>query len=228
MSSIGGVGGESPAPGRNGTGWRAGLSSIGVASDESPPSDRWGPPLPPHRRLQLITLGVGLASILAVTLVTVLFADVTDVEFWRKIGYPGVFVFSVLGSAGVVFAIPGLVAVCGAGGLELNPIVLGLLSGAGEAVGELSGYAIGFGGKSVVERSELYQTVRRLIVRRGMVVLFVVSIIPNPIFDLIGIVAGGVNFPVRKFLMAVWAGKTIKGMAVAYACFYGIKLLPWL
>ena len=128
----------------------------------------------------------------------------------------------------MVFAIPGLVAVCGAGGLELNPIVLGLLSGAGEAVGELSGYAIGFGGKSVVERSELYQTVRRLIVRRGMVVLFVVSIIPNPIFDLIGIVAGGVNFPVRKFLMAVWAGKTIKGMAVAYACFYGIKLLPWL
>ena len=110
----------------------------------------------------------------------------------------------------------------------MNPIVLGLLSGAGEAVGELSGYAIGFGGKSVVERSELYQTVRRLIVRRGMVVLFVVSIIPNPIFDLIGIVAGGVNFPVRKFLMAVWAGKTIKGMAVAYACFYGIKLLPWL
>ena len=204
------------------------MSSIGVAGDGSPPSDRWGPPLPSHRRLQLITLGAGLASVLAVTLVTVLFADVTDVEFWRKIGYPGVFVFSVLGSAGVVFAIPGLVAVCGAGGLELNPIVLGLLSGAGEAMGELSGYAIGFGGKSVVERSELYQTVRRLIIRRGMVVLFVVSIIPNPIFDLVGIVAGGVNFPVRKFLVTVWAGKTIKGMAVAYACFYGIKLLPWL
>lgn len=204
------------------------MSSIGIAGDESPPSDRWGPPLPPHRRLQLITLGAGLASVLAVTLVTVLFADVTDVEFWRKIGYPGVFVFSVLGSAGVVFAIPGLVAVCGAGGLELNPIVLGLLSGAGEAVGELSGYAIGYGGKSVIERSELYHTVRRLILRRGMVVLFVVSIIPNPIFDLIGIVAGGVSFPVRRFLIAVWAGKTIKGMAVAYACFYGIKLLPWL
>ena len=204
------------------------MSSIEEAGYESSASDRWGPPLPPHRRLQLITLGAGLASVLAVTLITVLFADVTDVEFWKKIGYPGVFVFSVLGSAGLVFAIPGLVAVCGAGGVELNPIVLGLLSGAGEAVGELSGYAIGFGGKGVVERSRLYPTVRRLIIRRGMVVLFVVSIIPNPIFDLLGIVAGGVHFPVRKFLIAVWAGKTIKGMAVAYACFYGVKLLPWL
>lgn len=204
------------------------MGSIGEAGVESSASNRWGPPLPPHRQLQLITLGAGLAAVLAVTLVTVIFADVTDVEFWRKIGYPGVFVFSVLGSAGLVFAIPGLIAVCGAGGLELNPIILGLLSGAGEAVGELSGYAIGFGGKSVVERSKLYPTVRRLIIRRGMVVLFVVSLIPNPIIDLLGIVAGGVNFPVRKFLIAVWAGKTLKGMAVAYACFYGIKLLPWL
>ena len=204
------------------------MGSFGEARVEGPVSDRWGPPLPPHRRLQLITLGAGLAAVLAVTLITVLFADVTDVDFWRKIGYPGVFVFSLLGSAGVVLAVPGLIAVCGAGGLELNPIILGLLSGAGEAVGELSGYAIGFGGKSVVERSKLYHTVRQLIIRRGMVVLFIVSIIPNPIFDLLGIVAGGVNYPVRKFLIAVWAGKTIKGMAVAYACFYGIKLIPWL
>ncbi len=165
---------------------------------------------------------------LTVTLITILFSDITDLDFWKRVGYPGVLFFSFIGSAGIVFTVPGLIAVCGAGGLELNPIILGLLSGVGEAVGELSAYAIGFGGKGVIERRKLYHTLRRLIVRRGTVMLFVVSIIPNPFFDIVGIVAGGVNYPIRRFLIIVWAGKTIKGMAVAYACFYGVKLLPWL
>jgi hypothetical protein len=30
-----------------------------------------------------------------------------------------------------------------------------------------------------------------------------------------------------RFLVAVLAGKTLKSLAVAYACFYGVRLLPW-
>ena len=181
----------------------------------------------PKRRRQVLVLGGGLVVVVGIAAFSALRADVTDVEYWRTLGYPGVLLFSLIGSGAMVLPIPGLVAVCGASGIELNPVVVGLLSGIGEAVGELSGYAIGFGSRGAVERRPLYHTVRRWMRRRGTLVLFLVSVVPNPIFDVVGLAAGGTHFPLRRFLVTVWLGKTLKGLVVAYACFYGVKLLPW-
>ena len=64
--------------------------------------------------------------------------------------------------------------------------------------------------------------------RRGTIVMFVVSIIPNPLFDLVGVTAGSVRFPLPRFLAAVWAGKTIKNLIVAYFCTDVVTLLPWI
>ena len=63
--------------------------------------------------------------------------------------------------------------------------------------------------------------------RRGLLLIFLVSVIPNPFFDVVGIAAGGVRFPLRRFMLTVWVGKTLKSMMVAYSCFYGVTLLPW-
>ena len=63
--------------------------------------------------------------------------------------------------------------------------------------------------------------------RRGTLAVFLVSIVPNPFFDIIGIAAGGTRFPLRRFLITVWAGKSLKGLMVAYSCSYGVSLLPW-
>ena len=46
----------------------------------------------------------------------------------------------------MVFPITSLAATCGAAGLELYLFTVGILSGLGEIIGELSGYAIGYGG----------------------------------------------------------------------------------
>ena len=181
----------------------------------------------PVLRLQLLALTAGLGVVIGVTVVSLLNADITDVEYWKALGYPGVFFFSLFGSGTMVFPLPGLVAVCGAGGLELNLIGVGLLAGTGETIGELTGYAIGYGGRGVVQRRRLYYLVRLLMIRRGVPILFLVSLIPNPLFDVVGIAAGATRFPLTRFLATVWIGKTLKSLMVAYACFQGYQLLPW-
>jgi membrane protein DedA with SNARE-associated domain len=59
--------------------------------------------------------------------------------------------------------------------------------------------------------------------RRGWIALLLASSVPNPLFDLIGIAAGTLKYPVWRFLAAVWVGKLIKSTTVVYACFYGIE-----
>ena len=180
-----------------------------------------------RRRLQLLVLASGVAVVVGVTVVSLLVADVSDVDYWRALGYPGVLLLNFIGAAAMVLPIPGTLAVCGAAWIELNPLAVGILAGLGEGVGELSGYAIGYGGRAVVERRRFYHKLRRFMVRRGTTILFIVSAIPNPIFDFVGIAAGATNFPLVKFIPTVLAGKTVKMLTVAYACFYGVKLLPW-
>ena len=55
--------------------------------------------------------------------------------------------------------------------------------------------------------------------------LFVVSLIPNPIFDLVGVAAGALRYPIWRFLIAVWAGKILKFSIFAYTCIAGSNWL---
>lgn len=143
-----------------------------------------------------------------------------------SVGYPGVFLLSLLGSASMVVPIPGLISLCTVSAI-LNPFTLGVLAGIGETIGEITGYAVGFGGKGLLDKSRLYRWLKQWMERRGGLVIFVVSIVPNPIFDIVGIAAGATRYPLKRFMLIVLVGKILKGLIVAYSCYYGIRLLPW-
>ncbi|MCH8206413.1 MAG: VTT domain-containing protein [Chloroflexi bacterium] len=172
------------------------------------------------RRVQLVVL---LAAVGMIAAVWSLRGYIANIE---TVGYPGVFLLSLLGSVSMVLPVPGLISVCGASVL-LSPFVIGILAGLGETIGEVSGYAVGYGGGSVVERHRAYAKVKGWMERRGTLVIFAVSVIPNPVFDVVGIAAGAVRFPLHRFLGVVLVGKMLKGIMVAYTCHYGITLLPW-
>ena len=131
-------------------------------------------------------------------------------------GYLGIFLISVIGNATVLFPVPSLVAVF-AGGTLFHPLLVGLVSGVAEPIGELSGYLAGYGGSAIIEDKATYAKLEAWMRRHGYLTIFVLSVIPNPVFDLAGIAAGALHFPVWKFLLACWLGKTIKAVAVAYA-----------
>jgi len=150
---------------------------------------------------------------LAITVAVVIFRE--KLVALRGYGYLGVFVISVLGNATVLFPVPSL-AVTFAGGGVLNPLFVGLVAGVGEPLGELTGYLAGYGGSAVIEEGPRFQRVRSWMERRGFLTLLVLSAIPNPLFDIAGVTAGVLHFPLAQFLLACWLGKTAKALAVAY------------
>jgi len=130
-------------------------------------------------------------------------------------GYPGIFLVSLMGNATVILPAPSLAVVFGMGGV-LNPLFVGLVAGVGEALGELTGYLAGYGGRAVVEDGEMYGRLERWMRRNGSATILALSAIPNPFFDLAGIAAGALRFPLEQFLLSCWVGKTIKTIAFAF------------
>lgn len=141
-----------------------------------------------------------------------------------NVGLAGVWFFSFIGAASILVPIPGLAAVCVAASptVGLNPIAVGVVAGSAEALGELTAYLAGLGGRGFLERNRFYPRFRDLLVRRGGLILFFGSVIPNPFFDVMGIAAGSILYPVRKFLIYVFIAKSIKSTGIAFACYWGI------
>lgn len=140
------------------------------------------------------------------------------------LGYPGVFLVSLLGNATIVLPAPSLALVFAMGSALAWPIV-GLVAGIGEALGELTGYLAGVGGRAIIEDEKTYKRLVTWMERRGGITVFVLSAVPNPFFDLAGIAAGTLRYPVWRFLLFCWLGKTLKTLVVAWAGAQSIGLI---
>jgi len=144
-----------------------------------------------------------------------------------KFGYPGIFLLSILANATIVLPAPGVLFVFAMGAV-FHPVGVAIAAGLGAAVGELSGYLAGFSGQGVVEHKENYERLRGWMERHSTLsylVIVVLAFIPNPFFDLAGIAAGTLRFPVTHFLFFCAIGKILKMLLFAYA---GASSLDWL
>ena len=136
-----------------------------------------------------------------------------------SLGYPGIFLLSILSNATVILPAPGLLFIFAMGAV-FNPFWVALAAGAGSAIGELSGYLAGFSGQGMVERVDLYEKLKNWMEvnkRWRDLAILVLATIPNPLFDLAGMASGALRIPVSRFLFFCWIGKTIKMFLFAYA-----------
>lgn len=143
-----------------------------------------------------------------------------------KYGYVGIFFIALLGSATILLPAPAVLLVSTMGAV-FNPFWVGIFAGLGAAVGELSGYLIGFSGQAIVEKAELYEYILQWMnvhQLRANVALVILAIIPNPIFDIAGIAAGTLKIPVIRFLILVAIGNILKMWMFAYT---GSTLINW-
>lgn len=169
-----------------------------------------------------------LAFLLVVTIIVValIFRDrLGEIkDNLRAFAYGGVFLITFLATASVVVPLPGAAAVVIAGSL-LSPLLVGLVAGVAEALGETTGYLLGFSSRGVVENRQFYQRGVGWLRRKGWLVLLIFAAIPNPAFDVVGIAAGALSYPYWRFLLFVWVGKTIKSLGLAYAGSLGLSTL---
>ncbi len=179
-----------------------------------------------------IFAGLGLMFAAYVLAYFVLGLDLDGLKSW---GYFGIFFIAMAGSATIVLPTPSSVAIFG-GGIVLDPvlgipapILVGLVAGLGDAIGEFSGYGLGYAGADALRHRGIYRTFEGWMERNGVLTIFLMSTFPNPFFDLVGAAAGSMRMPPRRFFLATLAGKIVKDLFLAYGGTFSAGLLKdWL
>ncbi|MFC1955580.1 VTT domain-containing protein [Chloroflexota bacterium] len=148
----------------------------------------------------------------------------------QSYGYSGAFLVSLVGNATVL--LPGIVLpiLSGLGvvfyqGIGLvGPVAVGLAGGAGAAIGEIVGYMAGYSGRGIVENNRLYDRLVAWVRRWGVIAIFIFTLVPL-FFDLVGIAAGVLRFPLWKFVLICWLGRTLLYVVVVIAIALGWEVL---
>jgi membrane protein YqaA with SNARE-associated domain len=142
----------------------------------------------------------------------------------ERYGYAAVFLVGLISNATLILPVPGLAVSSVLGGV-FNPLTVGLVAGVGQALGELTGYMAGYSGQTWLDEHPRYRRLVAWTQQYGVVAVFLLALLPNPLFDVAGMAAGALRLPVWKFLLSCAAGKVIKNILFAVAGWYGLGTL---
>ncbi|MFH0890227.1 MAG: VTT domain-containing protein [Candidatus Aenigmatarchaeota archaeon] len=138
-------------------------------------------------------------------------------------GYVGIFLVELLSYSTVLLPVPGL-AIAFLYGSILNPMLVGLIGGLGAAIGELTGYFVGYAGhKMIIKKNrKITKDVQNLLKRYNpFFVIIFLGALPFP-FDVMGVLCGLSKYDLKKYFVATYIGHTIKLVVLALAGFYGV------
>jgi membrane protein YqaA with SNARE-associated domain len=175
-------------------------------------------------RLNLLRAAALLLAVGISVSVFVFRDEVRKMEAW---GYPGVFLVALLSNATIILPVPGVLFTSLMGAV-IHPFGVALAAGSGAALGEISGYMAGFSGQGVIERSPAHLRIEGWMRKYGQWAILFLAIIPNPFFDLAGVVAGALKMPLWRFLLFCWIGQVIKMLFFAYGGAALLRLVPGL
>lgn len=167
-----------------------------------------------------------LSLILVIGLTVCLFLFRKEVKKLEIYGYPGIFLVSILANATIILPVPG-VLFTSAMGAVFNPFWVAVAAGAGAAIGEITGYIAGFSGQAIVENRKWYDRFTRWMKKYGDITILILAVIPNPLFDVAGMVAGALKLPLWRYLLWCTIGKILKMLLFAYFGAYISTLIPW-
>jgi membrane protein YqaA with SNARE-associated domain len=183
--------------------------------DAAPKKPEW------KKRLLQIFL---MVLVIALSVVIFLYRD--WIALLGVYGYIGAFFIALLGSASMILPVPSWV-ILAALGAALNPWLIGLVAAVGGTIGELSGYGLGFGGRIGLEKIPYYERIVNWMKRWGGITIFVLAIIPNPLFDIAGAAAGALKYPVWKFMLWGFLGRLPKSIFYAHVGIWFSAVLHW-
>ena len=135
-------------------------------------------------------------------------------------GYLGAFLIGLAANATVVFPMPGLLILFTLGA-TFNPVFVGVAGAAGGAIGELSGYLAGHSSKKLLGSNKTMRRAEVWMKRWGAAGIFLFALVPFLPMDVAGLAAGALRYPVWKFLLASFAGKTLLYVGFSFAAAWG-------
>ena len=143
----------------------------------------------------------------------------------QNYGYFGIFLISLIGALSIFFPIPYTVVIFTLGGL-FDPFLIAIVAGLGSAVGEFSGYLLGFYGRKVisVERRRKMEFMVKVFDRFGPVTIFLFALTPLP-DDLLFIPLGIMRYSFLRAFIPALIGKISMNFIVAYSGRYAIEII---
>jgi len=142
------------------------------------------------------------------------------VEELKAYLYLAPFLISLTFNATLILPAGSMLIISAFGAILPSATLVGLVGGAGAAIGEITGYMAGYSGHGIAERSKMYSRVEGWMRRWGAMTIFIFALVPF-VFDLAGIAAGVLRFPFWKFFLICWLGRTLLYIGVALAGAWG-------
>lgn len=134
-------------------------------------------------------------------------------DFFREessLGLIGLFFINLVSSASLFFSAPAFPAVFAAGNLY-SPFLVGFTASFGAAIGDMVSFVFGSSGRKLtrerLEKDPKMRFLEKHFKRHGALIIFVMALIPNPVFDAIGIFAGILNYSPIHFFVIILIGR---------------------
>ena len=140
-------------------------------------------------------------------------------SFAVQYGYFGIFLISLLGATSVFVPIPSTVVIFYLGASStFDPLWIAVAAGAGAAIGEFSGYLIGFGGRRIISEKQKTKMdfLMKLFKKYGPVVIFVFALTPLP-DDLLFIPLGVIRYNLLQAFIPALLGKFFSNLIIVYS-----------
>lgn len=158
-----------------------------------------------------------LTFILSILLIVFTFVFQDRLLHLKSFGLIGVFLLNFFSTATIFMPNFSLATVV-AGGSIYNPILVAIVATLGGVLGDSIGYLLGHSGRHIFIKKEgkFFQAVVRVFHKHGLIVIFVFALIPNPIFDALGILAGSTHYHFKRYIAAMFVGRIIRNLILAY------------
>jgi membrane protein YqaA with SNARE-associated domain len=195
-----------------------------------------------HRVRKYLAVGL-LVGMLTITIVGSVFL-VKNWEYMKMLesqGYLGLFLIAIFAGCPIPIPSPNMILTFTMGSI-LNPVLVGLVSGFGNGIGNTLVYLTGRGGiffirnlSSPEESVENPSWVRRLysrfvtpkmkdFARRHVLwAVFILAMYPNPFLMPIILGMGAARYKFWKFFLVCWVGKTVEAMVLSYLGYFGLR-----
>jgi membrane protein YqaA with SNARE-associated domain len=164
---------------------------------------------------------------LVIALSVVLFLFRTEVKQLNNFGYLGAFLISLVSSLTIILPVPGFYLLIPLAAI-FNPVLVAVAASTGGIVGELAGYAAGRSGRHILANNKQYKRAESWMKRWGVWAIMFFAFVPLVPFDVAGLVSGALRYPVWKFMLAGWVGKTAKFIILLLFSSWAIKFLPFM
>lgn len=146
-----------------------------------------------------------------------------------QFGYLGVFFISFIGTMSIIVPIPyTLVILWLSMSGSMNPLLLTIAGGIGSGIGEFSGYALGYYGRTMIskKRQRKMNYMVKILNRYGSIVIFLFALTPLP-DDLLFIPLGILRYSFIKAFIPCFLGKLLMCGILAFGgqLYYDVLLI---